>query len=222
MLTFHRRVGENHFLRISFSDRRDGDARRSSFLSGNGGAPVFPHQVHGSDVAVVGERTTENQLECDALIVKVSAVPVGIRIADCVPIAIYGSCSADPVLAVVHAGWRGIRDGVIGNTVQELVQSGCSDLRAIVGPHISVDEYEFGADDLSQMVGSLGECVAGRTKDGSPSLDLRAAVEVTLEKNSVTLDYMVNRCTAQDPRYWSYRASNDEERFALVGEIGMA
>ena len=64
--------------------------------------------------------------------------------------------------------------------------------------------------------------MAGRTKDGSPSLDLRAAVEVTLEKNSVTLDYMVNRCTAQDPRYWSYRASNDEERFALVGEIGMA
>lgn len=219
MLTFHRRIGESHLLRVSFSDRSDGDARCSSFQSIDEKKLVFAHQVHGSDVAVVSEENVQNHFECDALIAKTPTVSVGIRIADCVPIALYGCSAAGPVLAVVHAGWRGLRDGVVSNAVEELIRSGCREIRAIVGPHISVDEYEFGAGDLSRMVALFGERVAGRTKVGLPALDLRAAVEVTLERNSVSLDYNVGRCTAQDPRYWSFRSAKDDERFALVGEI---
>ncbi|HAF67942.1 MAG TPA: hypothetical protein DCX77_11190 [Acidimicrobiaceae bacterium] len=219
MLTFHRRVGKDHQLLISFSDRTDGDARSPSFLLGAGRGPIFPHQIHGADAAFVSEWASEEKFECDALITEEPEVSIGIRIADCVPIAIYGLSTTGPVLAVVHAGWRGIRDGVVTNVVERLAQAGCREPRAIVGPHISVEEYEFGTEDLAQLVESLGERVAGRTKDGSPALDLRAAVEVTLERDSVTVDYVVNRCSAQDPRYWSYRSSRDEERFALVGEI---
>lgn len=209
-------------LRVSFSDRSDGDARHWSFESIDRETAVFADQVHGSDVAVVSQENVRNHFQCDALVAKTPSVSIGVRIADCVPIAMYGSSAAGPVLAVVHAGWRGLRDGVVSNAVEELVRSGCREIRAIVGPHISVDEYEFGARDLSRMVALLGERVAGRTKVGLPALDLRAAVEVTLERNSVTLDYIVGRCTAQDPRYWSFRSAKDNERFALIGEIRFA
>ena len=219
MLTFHRRIGDRHLLRFSFSDRSDGDTRKASFQFQDGKAPIFPHQVHGSDVSIVTEWGAHNKRECDALITKAAAVPIGIRVADCVPIAMYGSSPDGPVLAVVHAGWRGIRAGVVAKVAEHLGQFGCGGLRAIVGPHISVEEYEFGSKDLSRVVGALGEKVAGRTKDGKPALNLRAAVEVTLERNSVSLDHLLDRCTAQDLRYWSHRSRGDEERFSLVGEI---
>ena len=181
--------------------------------------PVFPHQVHGSEVAIVENLDGHPPYECDALITLLPGIPIGIRIADCVPIALYGDSSSGPVLAVVHAGWRGIRDGVIGNAAELMTQYGCYEPRAIIGPHISALEYEFGAEDLAQMVTLIGERVASWTKDGLPALDLRAAVEETLSRSSVTIDHQVARCTAQDSRYWSHRASGDSQRFALVAEI---
>jgi copper oxidase (laccase) domain-containing protein len=100
-----------------------------------------------------------------------------------------------------------------------MVQYGCHELRAIVGPHISASEYEFGTEDLAQMVKLIGERAASWTKDGLPALDLRAAVEETLSRSSVIIDHQVARCTAEDPRYWSHRANGDDQRFALVAEI---
>ena len=219
MLSFYRRVGEQHSVRVGFSDCGDGDARADSFFSAAKHTPVFPHQVHGSDVAIVENLDGHNPCECDALITLRPGVPIGVRIADCVPIAIYGNSLSGPALAVVHAGWRGIRDGVIGNAVELMTQYGCYGLRAIIGPHISADEYEFGTEDLAQMVTLIGERAASWTKDGLPALDLRAAVEETLSRSSVIIDHQMARCTAQDPRYWSYRASGDDQRFALVAEI---
>ena len=219
MLSFYRRVGEQHSVRVGFSDCGDGDARENSFSSAGQRTPVFPHQVHGSDVAIVENLEGHDPHKCDALITLLPGIPIGVRSADCVPIALYGNSLSGPALAVVHAGWRGIRDGVIGNAAELMTQYGCYELRAIIGPHISADEYEFGTEDLAQMVTLIGERAASWTKDGLPALDLRAAVEETLSRSSVIIDHQVARCTAQDPRYWSYRASGDDQRFALVAEI---
>jgi len=206
-------------VRVGFSDCSDGDAREDSFFSAAKHTPVFPHQVHGSEVAIVENLDGHNPHECDALMTSRPGIPIGVRIADCVPIALYGNSLSGPALAVVHAGWRGIRDGVIGNAAELMTQYGCYELRAIIGPHISADEYEFGTEDLAQMVTLIGERAASWTKEGLPALDLRAAVEETLSRSSVVVDHQVARCTAQDPRYWSYRASGDGQRFALVAEI---
>ncbi len=219
MLTFYRRVGDRHSLRVGFSDRKDGDARARSFLSQERRSPVFPHQVHSAEVEVVEDCIDQPTYECDALITRVLDTSIGVRIADCVPIALYGSSFSGPTVAVVHAGWRGIRDGVITNTVEQMSQDGCDDLRAIVGPHISADEYEFGTKDLAQMIKLIGVKAASRTKNGSPALDLGAAVQEILSRNSVGIDHQVARCTAQDSRYWSHRANRDDERFALIAEI---
>ena len=220
MLTFHRRVGGQHSVRVGFSDYNDGDAREESFFSADKQVPVFPRQVHGSDLATVESLSNHNPYECDALITRMPGIPIGVRVADCVPIALYGNSVSGPVLAVVHAGWRGIRDGVIKNAAEQMMQYGCYEQRAIIGPHISADEYEFGTEDLTQVVKLIGERAASCTKDGLPALDLRAAVEETLSRSSVAVDHQVARCTAQDSRYWSYRANGDYQRFALVAEIG--
>jgi len=208
-------------VQIGFSDRNDGDARKASFFSEEKQVPVFPDQVHGAEVAIVDELSSQNPYKCDALITRKPGIPIGVRIADCVPIALYGNSFSGPTLAVVHAGWRGIRDGVIRNAAEQMTQDGCREVRAIIGPHISADEYEFGTQDLTQMVQLIGRRAASCTKHGLPALDLGAAVEETLSRSSVIVDHKVARCTAKDPRYWSYRANGDDQRFALVAEIGL-
>ena len=220
MLTIHRRVGNLHSARIRISERSDGDARSDSFLVGEREDLTLPHQIHGSKILVITEPGEGHGIECDGLITSTPGAVIGVRSADCVPVALYSGTSSNPLIGVVHAGWRGIRAGVIDEAVKNLVELGSGPLRAIIGPHISAEEYEFGISDLATMVTITDENVVGQTKDGSPALDLGAAVEAMLLKRSVVIDYRVRRCTAKDPRYWSHRGNRDIERFALLAEIG--
>ena len=61
--------------------------------------------------------------------------------ADCVPIAIVDDATGEPALAVVHAGWRGLADGVVGAAVAAL---GGTASAAMVGPAIGPCCYEVG------------------------------------------------------------------------------
>lgn len=69
--------------------------------------------------------------------------------ADCLPILL---CSQDgETVGAIHAGWRGILNGVIANTVASLVDSGirASTLYAWLGPAIGPHQFEVGADVLT-------------------------------------------------------------------------
>ena len=219
MLTFHRRVGKQHSVRIRISERSEGDAASALFMPEEQHLRTFPQQVHGSEILSVFRPGEGNGHPADGLVTSTPGAVIGVRSADCVSVALYGMTSSKPLIGVVHAGWRGIRAGVIDAAVRRFVASGSGPVRAIVGPHISTAEYEFGPDDLSEMMAIAGEGVAGRTRYGKPALDLGAAVAAMLVNSSVSIDYKVQRCTASDERYWSHRSAGDSERFALMAEI---
>ncbi len=219
MLTFHRCAGRHHSVRIRISERSDGDACSTSFMTEERKVRTFPKQVHGAEILSVVEPGEGHGGIADGVVTSTPGAVIGIRSADCVPVALYSAASSKAFIGVVHAGWRGIREGVIDAAVKTLTASGSGALRAIVGPHISTEEYEFGLDDLSEMMNVADRSVAGQTKDGHPALDLGAAVAVMLLKSSVAIDYRMQRCTARDPRYWSHRSEGDVERFALMAEI---
>ena len=71
-------------------------------------------QVHG-DAALVA---TESGLlgRADALICHQPGLVVAIRTADCVPVLV--ECEGS--VAAIHAGWRGIANGIIGKTLRKL------------------------------------------------------------------------------------------------------
>ena len=60
------------------------------------------------------------------------------RTADCVPILV----EAESEVVVIHAGWRGIANGIIERTLSNVTGLVC----AAVGPCISVDAYEVGVE----------------------------------------------------------------------------
>ena len=184
-----------------FTSRADGDALvRQHEL---GWATV--RQIHGAGV-VLADRPGDLG-EGDAIVTTTPGLPIAVRVADCAPIALVG----DGVVAVVHAGWRGIAAGVIPAALDVMRSLGATVITAALGPCIHAECYEFGAEDLDRIATALGDGVRGTTSWGTPALDVPAAVRAQLPQVED-----VDVCTACSPSHWSHRARGDRERQAVI------
>jgi copper oxidase (laccase) domain-containing protein len=138
---------------------------------------------------------------------------LGIWVGDCAPVALV---SDEGVVGAAHAGWRGLADGVLHQTVSAMGALGATRIDAVVGPCIHAECYEFGVDDLHDLTTTLGPAVAATTSWGSPALDLPAAVRAALAADGVAVIDVAAPCTACDRRYWSHRGRGDRERHGMA------
>jgi polyphenol oxidase len=111
-------------------------------------------------------------------------VPMLKLTADCVPIAVVRTGGPRPALALLHAGWRGLADGVVEAGVRAL---GGGRLAAAVGPAIGPCCYEVGGEVAERFDADL---VRGR------KLDLWAAAERALRCAGVRSVERLDLCTA--------------------------
>ena len=214
MLTLRRRCG-NSVVRIMVTERCDGDCAPL-----DGSAPrtmTVLRQVHGTRVVEV-TRPGGHQGACaDAAWTSAPQATLAVRSADCVAVALYGAdANGDGAVAVIHAGWRGLFDGVVPATLAELRHHGIRDVRAVVGPHICALHYEFGSCELSAAITAFGPSVAARTSWGTPALDLGEATRLALRDHGAVIDREIGRCTASDERYFSHRARGERGRTAVL------
>ena len=170
-------------------------------------------QVHGGGVVVVGQPGDRAGSEADAAVTDQLRAPLAVHTADCAPVALW---SGEGVIAVVHAGWRGLIAGVVSNCCEEMRSCGAVDISAAVGPCISAPNYEFGAGDLEKVESLFGREVRASTVSGSPALDLRAAVASALARERVTLVYCSPVCTADSETHFSHRGRGDRARQATL------
>ena len=126
--------------------------------------------------------------------------------ADCLPIAV-ATTEGAPRLAVLHAGWRGLAEGVIEAGVLAL---GGEPMAAIVGPAVGPCCYEVGPEVSARFDPDL-------TKDGI--LDLWAAAERALRRAGVADVERVDMCTRCNPDlFFSHRRSGPTR--GVQGVIG--
>ena len=187
------------------------------------GAPVqFPRQVHGTEVRAVDAPATDlmtgadpAEPGCDAIVTSVPGIPVGVLVADCVPVLL-----ADPVAGVVgavHAGRRGLLDGVIESALAEMRRRGAEPgrIRAAIGPSAGPCCYEvpdqLRAESARRLPGTWAS-----TRWGTPSLDLPAGCRTVLERAAVATIMIMGSCTIHDHSYYSYRREPVTGRFAGV------
>ena len=125
---------------------------------------VMPHQVHDTGVSQIGktffmlsEEIRKQVLEgIDALITNLKHICIGVSTADCIPIIIY-----DPehhAAGVVHSGWRGTVANITGRVVtsmQMAYQSKPELLKAVIGPGISLKNFEVG-DEVYEAFADAG------------------------------------------------------------------
>jgi hypothetical protein len=109
--------------------------------------------------------------------------------ADCLPVAL-ARTNGDPGLCLVHAGWRGLSEGILEAGVAALG----GPIAAMIGPGVGACCYEVGPE-VARLFG-----VRGRR------LDLRAAAERALRAAGVDRVEHVDHCTACDAeRFFSHR-----------------
>ncbi len=155
----------------------------------------------------------------DAAVTTVAGSALAVHTADCVPVVLL----RDSVVGVAHAGWRGLMAGVIQVTVATMrdVAPGAP-IRAVVGPCIRVECYEFGPADLDLVAAALGDEVRGSTSSGAPALDLTAAVGAALARSGVTDVHDDGSCTACGHQWFSHRARGEAGRQAAVAWLDPA
>jgi YfiH family protein len=177
---------------------------------------VWLRQVHGSLVHDA-ERPTIAGLppEADAAVTTTRGLPLAVVTADCAPLVV----ANDDALGVVHAGHRGLANGVVEAAITQVRAHGHGEVRAFLGPCIRPARYEFGLDDLAVLVDRLGAGVVGETRDGRPALDIPAAIATILERAGVEAFEDCGICTADSAEYFSYRRDRDTGRQVTVAVL---
>lgn len=110
---------------------------------------VMGRQVHGDRVwpahMVAGARGVGG-VEGDAIVSSEGGYALGILAADCCPVLLLDGDV--PVIAAVHAGWRGAFGGVLENTLAAMETHGALRGRivAALGPMIGWEHYPVGDD----------------------------------------------------------------------------
>jgi YfiH family protein len=130
--------------------------------------------------------------------------------ADCVPIALVRG-NGSPALAVLHAGWRGLLEGVVAAGAEALGGAAA----AVVGPAIGPCCYEVGPEVAEPFAARFGAGVLrGR------NLDLWAAAERALHAAGCARVERVDLCTACHPDlFFSHRRDGLTGRQGVLGYV---
>ena len=110
------------------------------------GLPSQPHwlnQTHSTDICAINQ-DHNGAVNGDGSYTEHTDTVLAVLTADCLPIVI--SDSKGTQLAVVHAGWRGMANGIIENAMEHFGAGG--DNHAWLGPAIGAQRFEVGDDVL--------------------------------------------------------------------------
>jgi YfiH family protein len=186
------------------------------------------HQVHSNRVAVVTAQDGGRVVPAsDALVTDTPGLALLLRFADCQPIILYDP--ARRALGLVHAGWRGLAQGIARRaveTMQEAFDTNPSDLLAGLGPAIGSCCYTVGDDVASALGYALPDWRKVMTFDPSGQswrLDLPAANAQQLAAAGVPAGQVeqAGLCTAcHKDEFFSHRADSGQTgRFAAVAYL---
>ncbi|NNN19641.1 MAG: polyphenol oxidase family protein [Acidimicrobiaceae bacterium] len=212
---------------VYFTTKNDGDAKDLKMrpvieaeLTNQTGKLVRlagVHQIHSGIVHLIDcIQSTGLEAELadgDGLVSGNKALGLGVLVADCAPVAL---TSTEGIFAAVHAGWRGISEGVLPEAVRAMRSVGATDIFAYVGPSIRAECYEFKGPELRELSNELGPTVVARTSWNTVSLDLLESVKRSLSKVGITQVDASAECTACGEGYYSFRAKNSAERHLMV------
>jgi len=180
--------------------------------------------VHGHDTHIYDQPRPadwEFPPKADIILTDNPAVSLFMRYADCVPILL-----VDPVaraIGLAHAGWQGTVQ-MVGRWAVEAMQSRYgshpADILAAIGPSISPEYYEVGAEVIAQVHHAFGPDASRLLPQFGDSihLDLWAANWLSLEKAGVQQIESSGLCTAANPDDWySHRAQKGKTgRFGVL------
>ena len=188
--------------------------------------PIWLNQIHGTVVSTPFSRAQKmsRPFEADAAVTNIPGEVLAIMTADCLPVLF--TSSGGSVVGAAHAGWRGLCDGVLENTVAKMLElaleSAAKDVIAWMGPAIGPESFEVGED----VVGRFQEVglhdisksfLPIANKPGKYLADIYQLARDRLRAVGVNSVFGGGVCTVKDQeRFFSHRRDGVTGRFASL------
>ncbi len=171
--------------------------------------PIWIKQTH-STIAI--QALAENRdKEADASFTNQTNIVCAILTADCLPILLCNRKGTH--VAAIHAGWRGLANGVIEVTLKAL-NLPSQEWLAWLGPAIGQLNYEVGPEVRQIFVDmnpESAEAFLPSVKHNHWLADLYKLAEIRLRKQGITAILGGEHCTYHDPKkFYSYRRDGQE------------
>lgn len=165
-------------------------------------SPVWLNQTHSTDVQVISSQT-QGVLDGDASYSQDPNAVCCVMTADCLPVLFCDEAGTQ--VAATHAGWRGLVDGILENTVAKF--SDPSLVMAWLAPAIGSQCFEVGDDVRDAFLAHDIKATVAFTPKGDKWLaDLYLLARQRLKAVGVTKIFGGEYCTYSDPeRFYSYR-----------------
>lgn len=176
--------------------------------------PIWLEQVHGTTVVDVA--TASCVPSADASYSNHKGAVCAVMTADCLPLLICDAAGTE--VAAVHAGWKGLLDGVIEASVQTM-KSTPDQLLVWLGPAIGANAFEVGDDVRDAFIQRNSHAVAAFAKHGEGKWlgDIYQLAKQRLANLGVTQIYGGGLCTYTDEaRFFSFRRDGATGRMATM------
>lgn len=186
--------------RLTDDDEEAVERNRAHVSAAIGQRLASIRQVHGTSVRRIAavEEPRGDLPEADGQATTVPGIAPMVMVADCLPVALAGG----GVVAMLHAGWRGLAGGILEEGVRALRELGATGpVVAAVGPGAGPCCYEVGEEVHAAFAGYGGHVHRGR------NLDLKRIAREQLERTGVDEVHDVGLCTMCSERslFFSHR-----------------
>ncbi|MDP3560884.1 MAG: peptidoglycan editing factor PgeF [Legionellaceae bacterium] len=175
--------------------------------------PIWLDQTHSNRCVVVENVGVDRQ--ADAAVTRDAQFPLAIMTADCLPIVICDNQGTE--IAAIHAGWRGLANGIIENTLASM-RSAASSCLAWIGPAICAACYETGEEVLQTFTDRYSFAHQAFYQDKSHlHANLPQMAELILYQLGISAIYQSNACTFElHEQFYSYRRAAQTGRMATL------
>ena len=165
---------------------------------------ILPQQVHGTKIVEI-LTGGEDLSQCDGIWTRDFSKILGIKTADCAPIAFW----EDDRFGILHAGWRGLCDGIIEKMLENFKNP-----NVFVGPLLPKFQIQkdFCYEKILEKFGE--EFLIGIEEEEIIIFDFKSALYQTIQgAANVEFD---ERSTFNDLDLASWRRDRDERRNVTV------
>jgi YfiH family protein len=180
-------------------------------------APLWLSQVHGTRCVDAAAATmVATGIEADASFARQRGVVCAVLTADCLPVLLCDDAAT--VVAVAHAGWRGLAAGVIEAAVGAMREPG-EHLMAWLGPAIGPQAFEVGGEVRDTFVAHDAQAAQAfvAAPGGKWLCDIYQLARQRLDALGIRRIAGADSCTvAGAQRFFSYRRDGVTGRMASL------
>lgn len=176
--------------------------------------PVWLEQVHGTRVVRLDGQMPAD-LQADAVYSNVPGQVCAVMTADCLPV-LFCSQAGDEV-AAAHAGWRGLCNGVLEQTLTAF-DAEPGRINAWLGPAIGPQQFEVGPEVRAAFIAVDDAAATAFTPMGDKFLaDIYLLARQRLQRAGIHAIYGGDRCTVSEiSHFFSYRRDGITGRLASL------